>query len=180
MHFYECGKNGNVLHVNSARCGSDVGIVASSRQRIGDGIAFYRSANDVILTEGINGVFGVQYCRFIHRLHRDPARKRTLLRRREGWSIEESGGDEDAQPQTMFAQTNHGEIDFQTIDSPSVEEGNIQTAVSEGASDDVVGTPPSDDAMQTSALEEIAGLNPFSSAWSESEFSMTDDRVKQQ
>ena len=168
VHFYECDKKGDVLNGNAVRCGSDVGIVVSARQCMDDGIVCYRSANNAILTEGINGVVGVQYFRFIHRLRRDPTRKRTALRHREGWMSAESEEDEGCQPQTMFTQTNPEEIDLDPVDAPSVEDGDIRTAVSEEESNGLIETPPPDDAPPTPALGDIAGLNPFSSAGPES------------
>ena len=98
VHFYESDKKGDVSGWNTDRCGSDVGIVVSARQCMGDGIVVCRSVNNVILTEWISGVVGVQYFRFIHRLHRDPCRKRTILRQREGRAGEDSEESEDHRP----------------------------------------------------------------------------------
>ena len=67
----------------------------------------------MILTEGINGVVGVQYFRFIHRLRRGPNRKRTIPWHREGWVSDESEDHDDNLQQTMFPQTNPEESELQ-------------------------------------------------------------------
>ena len=85
IHFYECDQEGYVMDGRNVRCGSEVAIAISARQCMGDGVAFYRSANNVALSEGANGVIGGQYFRFIYRLHRGPNRKSCILRHREGW-----------------------------------------------------------------------------------------------
>ena len=72
IHFCECDRHGNVMGDNNVRCGSDVAILISARQCVDDGIVFYRSANNVVLSEGIGGVIGPQYFRFTHRLRRYP------------------------------------------------------------------------------------------------------------
>ena len=61
----ECGRRGVVLGGNCVRRGSEVWIVALSTHCVEDGIVFRRSTNDVILTEGVNGVLGLQYVRFV-------------------------------------------------------------------------------------------------------------------
>ena len=84
IHFYERDRKWNVLDGHNMRCGSDVAIVISDRQCVDGGLVFYRSANNVVLSEGANGVIGVQYFRCIYRLHRGPNRKRSELRHMEG------------------------------------------------------------------------------------------------
>lgn len=68
---------------HNARFGSDVAIVISDRQCVDGGIVFCRSANNVVMSEGVGGVIGAQYFRFIYRLRRDPNRRKSILRQRE-------------------------------------------------------------------------------------------------
>ena len=124
----------------------------------------------MILTEGHNGVVGVQYFRFIQRLHRDPHRKRSILRHLEGWASDESDENDDNHPQTMFAQTNPenpAEIDLRPADAPSDEGDGMHTAKSEETPDQTTYTPASGNTARNDPLGEITGPNPFSSAGSE-------------
>ena len=105
VHFYESDKHGHIIGAQDARCGSDVAIVISAKQCRADGIARYRPSANVILSEGANGVIGVRYFRFIHRLRRDPTRKRIILRRREEWAEDESGDSDRRHPHTMITRT---------------------------------------------------------------------------
>ena len=157
VHFYECDGYGNLLGGHSVRCSSDVGIVISARQCMDDGIVFYRSSNDVILTEGINGVVGVQYFRFILRLHRDPKRKRTVLWRQQGWTNGRMSESEDDIPQTMFTQTN-------------MEDETMYTAISPESCGNHMRSPGSGTQSKSNGRV-VAGGNPFSPDLSESECS---------
>lgn len=80
MHFYECDTDGVVLGGDSVRIGSGVGVVFPSKRCIDDGIVSYRSANNEIRTEYIDGRLGPKYTRFICRVRRDTLLNRTLLR----------------------------------------------------------------------------------------------------
>ena len=55
IHFYECDRNGHVLGGETVRAGSEVVILATAQQCVEDGIVFYKSANNVILSEGFRG-----------------------------------------------------------------------------------------------------------------------------
>ena len=72
IHFYECDQRGIALGGNVLRHDSAVGIAVLAHHCIEDGIVFRRSPNDVILTEGINGILGPQYIRFACEISRDP------------------------------------------------------------------------------------------------------------
>ena len=117
VHFYEFDRRGNLTSGQSVRFGSEVGIVVSARQCMGDGIVPYRSSNNAILTEGINGVVDFQYFRFLIRLRRDPKRKRTAIWRQQGWAIGEMGESEDDVPHAMCTQTNMGDETMYTAKS---------------------------------------------------------------
>ena len=82
VHFYERDADGHDVGWQTARIGSEVSIAVSARQCNGDGIAFYRSPNGVILTEWINGIAGPQYSRYIVRVRRNPILNRSILRGR--------------------------------------------------------------------------------------------------
>lgn len=47
--------------ISGARGSSDVFIIIDTEKALNDGIEFYRSANGVILTEGVNGVLDPKY-----------------------------------------------------------------------------------------------------------------------
>ena len=72
VHFYECDRKENVLCGNEVRRGPD-GCIAGPA--VSDGVAFYRSTINVILTEWMGGRAGARYFRFAHRLHRAPYRR---------------------------------------------------------------------------------------------------------
>ena len=144
--------------MQNVRCGSDAAIAISARRCMGDGIVFYRPTNDVILSEGIGGVIGSQYFRFIRRLHRDPERKRAIVWHREGWVSSPDVSGERGHPPTAFTRTN-AEEEVET-DTPTNADANMQTpSPTSGIDADIPCTP---------ALANIAGINPFSSAGSES------------
>ena len=106
IHFYECNRHGDVMGGNSVRCGSDVAIVISARQRIDGGIVCYRSANNVVLSEGIDGIIGPQDFRFTQRRQRGPYRRRILLRHMTHpvWVDEIPGKASNHDPRTMITQ----------------------------------------------------------------------------
>ena len=74
IHFYDCGRKFGALGGNVVRFGSDVAIVATSRQFVADGIVFYLTSNNVAMSEGLDGVIAPQYFRRIQRLRRDTSR----------------------------------------------------------------------------------------------------------
>ena len=116
-----------------------------------DGIVFHRAANNVIVSEGIDGVIGAQYFCFIHKLHRDHM-KRSVIWERRGWV--------DRPMDTM--QGNYPT----TVSEPNQDEAmdgdqSMYTAQSGG----LMQTPLSDFEdhwPMTPVLSDIAGLNPFS------------------
>ena len=68
MHFSARNRNGNVAGVRQVRAGSkEIAIVAPTVAG-DDGIQFYRSANDVILPDGIDGVIPPRLIRAIRLL----------------------------------------------------------------------------------------------------------------
>ena len=135
---------------------------------MGDGIIYYRSANNVIITEGIGGVVGVEYFRFARRLRRDPHRKRTILWHRDGWVSDESEDYDDRRmPQTMFNQTKPDAVVANGTNAPSAGDNDMCDVQSGVSSEHAMYTPESK-APPTPTLGEIAGANPFSSAGSES------------
>lgn len=91
IHFYECDLRGLALGGNTARHGCDVGVVAHLTHFVEDGIGFYRSSIDVFITEGINGVLGPQYIRYICALPRDPYSHRRAIwdKSSPDWKIED-------------------------------------------------------------------------------------------
>ena len=136
------------MHV---RWGSEVAIVVSARHCMGDGIVFRRAANDVIVSEGINGVIGAQYFCFIHKLHRDPA-KRSVIWQRQGWVDRPMDTMQDNYPTTVSEPTQDEEMDGNQSMYTAQSGGLMQTPNS--SLDDLWPTTP--------ALGDIAGLNPFS------------------
>ena len=64
----------------TVRSGSEVAIASPARKRKDDGIVFYRESNGAILTEGINGIAGPQYSRYVLRVRRNLILTRGILR----------------------------------------------------------------------------------------------------
>ena len=161
IHFYERDKHGHIIVDQDVRCGSDAAILISDKQFRDDGIGCYRPSNNVILSEGIDGVIGAQYFRFIHRLHRDPTRRKSILRHMEGWAGDESEDSDRQKPHKISTRANVDEA------MPSAVY-DLQTA-------DGMQTVASEDCPDTPVLNDIAGLNPFPPAGSESACSKIPD-----
>ena len=89
---------------------------------------------------------------------------------------EDSEDHDDKLPQTKFTQINPEGMDLQPMDTPTDEEDGLHTVKSESPSDQAMYKPAFDIPL-TPSLEDIAGLNPFSSTGSESECSSTHGRV---
>ena len=130
-----------MLGGETVRCGSDVMIVASAHQGIEDGIVFRRSANNVLLSEGINGLIGPRYFCSALLLRRDPKRRRSVLWEPSYpvWAAGEVKPSD--QPETMFTQTDQEAVSTERGDAP----------------------------FETPDLAAMEGLNPFSDDASESE-----------
>ena len=78
IHFYECDRGDNLLVGNITRSWPDVAIVIASRQCVAEGISLYHPPNNVAISEGIIGVIGHRYFRFVRRLRRNPHRRRCV------------------------------------------------------------------------------------------------------
>lgn len=105
IHFYECDQNGHVLDGDTIRCGSDDMAVVFAHQCIEGGMAFYRSSNNVILSEGFGGVIGPQYFRFVLRLRRNPHRRRDIIWEPSKPPVRAMESVSGAQPAIMLTQT---------------------------------------------------------------------------
>ena len=121
VHFYECGRHGRLLGNESIRSGPGALVVVSAHQCIEDGMVFYRSSNNVILTVGFGGFVEPHYFRFALRLSRNPSFDRTVI-----WGPSQSSSRvhepmSDIQPETMFTQTNPDAMveDDNALPSPS-------------------------------------------------------------
>ena len=78
-HFYECDHDWGVMGGHTVRSVSVVAIIVDARQCIYDGILFYRSANDVVPSDGVNGVGGTQYFRSVQWLRHNLQRRGSTL-----------------------------------------------------------------------------------------------------
>ena len=96
-------------------------VAVSAHQRIEDGMVFFRSSNNVILTEGFGGLIEALNFRFVIRLRRNPQRRRRIL-----WEPYQSHGGireplTDAHPETLFTQTNPDAVETEhgAVPTPS-------------------------------------------------------------
>ena len=70
VHFHKCTVAGHVLDGTQMRHNTQVAIVVSAAHAREEGIVFYRSSNDVILSAGANGII---HPRFSHRVIEYPS-----------------------------------------------------------------------------------------------------------
>ena len=68
MHFCACNRNGKVTGVHQVRAGSQAIAISESTVARDAWIRFYRSANDVGLSDGIDGVIPPRFIRAIRLL----------------------------------------------------------------------------------------------------------------
>ena len=152
IHFYECGRKGYILGNMHVRWGSEVAIAISALHCADGGIVFHRAANNVIVSEGIDGVIGAQYFCFIHKLHRGPM-KRSVIWERRGWVGRPMDTTQDDYPTTMSVRNPDSEME---------DDQTMYTAQSGGKMHTPQSMPTDDQYPKTPRLRDIAGLNPFS------------------
>ena len=69
IHFFECNRHGHLISGTVARKAEVLTVVSAAHARQ-DGINFYRSSNNVILSPGQAGVIAPKYFRYVYQLPR--------------------------------------------------------------------------------------------------------------
>ena len=179
IHFYECDRRGVVTGSNGLRYAAEVGIVALATHCMEDGIVFRRAPNDVILTDGINGILGPQYIRFVCAIPRDQYALRRVVWEKSNhvWNIPEAamtkqcrGGQGLRYGPQSSASTVITRPDEHDITSDEDTYEHTLTPLAADSDDDCIITELAarlDDQRRIEKpppvnMKEIVGLNPFS------------------
>ena len=175
IHFYECDQRGMALGCKTVRRGSEVGVVVLDTHCVEDGIVFGHAPNDVVLTEGINGILGHQYIRYLCDFPHNPyAPRRVILEKSNPvWLIEDGSPRKRAHMTeglatdvcSVFTRTNregHVPIEAEASATPDGEvtysdEELTLDELSSKSRDELLEEP-----IPAVKLEAMEGLNPFS------------------
>ena len=175
VHFYECDRRGIVLGGNVLRHGAEVGIVILASHCMEDGIIFRRASNDVILTEGVDGVVGPQYIRFVCKMLYDPYASRPVIWERSNpiWhdeiNVTPTSDRVNTDGSNLPSIVTRSQVDDDEIEEEEATEESAEGTASDSDDEltlDELSARMEDEQRRSTLplvkLEAIEGLNPFS------------------